>query len=182
MIAYYVTRLERPGDEAAFIAFYHEYLPFFTRRARRYLTGHGGLVDDALQETWIDVARDFIKLSSLPRHELPSYLATMVRHNCIDILRKERGHTELPEDETVTAGDETLNIVLQNDSLSRAAACIRGMPDIYRAVLEHRLLWERSNQEVAKKLGISEALAAKRFERGMKLLRETAQKEEATDE
>ena len=178
MLVFYLAVLEQPGDADAFVVLYHKYLPMLTGIALKYFSDHR-LVEDALQETWEDIAKNFIKISSIPCHELPSYLVTIMKNNCIDILRKEKKYAEMFPDEDVAADDETSDTVHIQEEYRRLVALIRATPVLYREVLERRLVLEQSNQEVAKALKISENLAAKRYERGRAMLIKTLRNEEA---
>lgn len=54
---------------------------------------------------------------------------------------------------------------------------MRALPDGYRRVLEHRLVEEQSNQEIARCLGLNESTVSTRIQRGKAMLREQLKKE-----
>ena len=179
LLVYYIVMLDSAEDEAAFVELYHKYLPLLTSIALKLSLNHS-CVEDALQITWEDIAKDFRRMSSIPSHELPPYLATVMRNNCMDILRKEKKYTEPFFDENTALDDQTFDTVYAQEKYRNLVDLLRTMPTLYREVLERRLIMEQSNQEVAKALKISDNLAAKRYERGRAMLAEALRKDEAS--
>ena len=169
MVLLYLALLESPEDEPAFIELYHTNLPELTKVGQRFFT-EKSLIEDALQLTWESVAKNFTKITSLPRHETVPYLVTMMKNKCKDILRSEKKYTELLPDEDAVYEDGVDDMVHIKSEYQEIVALIRKMSDTYREVLERRLVLEESNREIASKMGISEALVAKRFSRGRALL------------
>ena len=166
----FLALLENQADELAFIEMYQKHLPMLTRTGQRFFTDKS-FVEDALQMTWESVAVNFSKISSLPCHETAPYLVTIMKNKCRDILRSERKFEELvPEEETIIT-DDIVDMVHIQDEYRKLVDEIRKMPDIYREVLERRLILEQSNSETAKSIGISAALTAKRFSRGRDMLK-----------
>jgi len=169
MISFYITLLEDSDDKAAFLKLYHTNLSILTRTGQQYFK-EKSFVEDALQLTWESVAKNFTKILSLSCHETTPYLVTIMKNKCKDILRKEQKYTELFSDDEAVLDDEIDNTIHIQQEYQRLVALIRKMPDVYREVLERRLILEESNSEAAKNMGISEMLAAKRFSRGRALL------------
>ena len=110
MISFYTTLLENSGDEAAFLKLYHANLPILTRTGQKYFK-EPSFVEDALQMTWESVAKNFIKISSLPCHETTPYLVTIMKNKCKDILRGEQKYTELFPDDEAVLDDEIDNTI-----------------------------------------------------------------------
>ena len=171
MIMLYLAFLENPEDETAFLEMYHKHLPMLTKAGLKFFADKW-FVEDALQLTWMSVALNFNKISSLPRHETAPYLVTIMKNKCRDILRKENMYTELIAGEDVVLEDDIDDRLHIQHEYKKLVEAIRKLPDIYREVLERRLIIEESNGEVAKNMGISEMLAAKRYSRGRAILKE----------
>lgn len=172
----YLALLEQPDDEPAFIALYNKYLPSLFRIGMAFC-GDFWLVEDALQMTWIDIAKSFSKISSISCQKLDAYLATIMRNNCRDILRTRKIHEEINADDML-ATEDVFDEVYNKVEAERLVAAIRAMPEMYREVLERRLILGDGNKDIAKSLGIKESLVAKRYERGHAMLVSTITGEE----
>lgn len=85
------------------------------------------------------------------------------------LLRKHG--RELPLDESLT------EIGTEDDDSASIVDVIRSMSETYRAVLEMRLVEERTTREIAAALGISERAVDTRISRGRALLAEKLRKE-----
>ena len=169
MTLLYLAMLENHEDESTFLELYRIHSSMLTRIGQRFFK-ENWFVEDALQLTWESVAKNFRKISSLPRHETAPYLVTMMKNKCRDILRSEKKYTELFPDEDAAIEDEIDETVIIKQEYLELVSLIRKMPDIYREVLERRLILEESNVEIAKNTGVSELVVAQRFSRGKAML------------
>ena len=78
---------------------------------------------------------------------------------------------ELPLDESLTENGT------EDDDSASIVDVIRSMSETYRAVLEMRLVEERSTREIAAALGLSESAVDTRISRGRAMLAEKLRKE-----
>lgn len=165
----YLSALADGAEQARFAALYEGHRRQLLYVAKGFLRD-GGLAEEAVQDTFLAVAKNFSKISALDGHEVAPYLVTIVKNKCRDILRRERKYTGLAELTQTTAGDLTAEYADLREECRVLVEALKGMPDIYREVLERRLVLEQSNQEAARSLGIDENTAAKRYSRGRAML------------
>ena len=127
--------------------------------------------EDAVQNAFMQVIRHFEKISEIPCKELPFWLISIVKNESLMILRKRSRIVPLPDIESLV---DTAKAVTQYSEL---VELLRQLPDTYRAVLEMKILFGYSDQDIAKGLGISETAVSTRASRGRALLREIAERE-----
>ena len=94
-----------------------------------------------------------------------------MKNESLMILRKRSRIVPLPDIESLV---DTAKAVTQYSEL---VELLRQLPDTYRAVLEMKILFGYSDQDIAKGLGISETAVSTRASRGRALLREIAERE-----
>ena len=117
------------------------------------------------QDAMLRVARRYFEI---PCKKQGAYLVTIVKNESLTLLRKCR--KDLPLDESL------MKCSLDDDSAT-IIDTIRSMPETYRAVLEMRLVEERTTREIAAALGLSEGAVNTRISRGRALLAEKLRKE-----
>ena len=127
--------------------------------------------EDAVQNAFMQVIRHFEKIYEIPCEALPFWLISIVKNESLMILRKRRRIIPLPDIESLV---DTAKAVTQYSEL---VELLRQLPDTYRAVLEMKILFGYSDQDIAKGLGISETAVSTRASRGRALLREIAERE-----
>lgn len=101
------------------------------------------------------------------------YVIQVIKNAAIDIYRKnvrEREHITFVEDESgqIFHQDDDFDCAFSN----KVADIIKGLPKEYRDVLYERYAKEKTVQETAQTLHISECAVRKRQERALKMLRD----------
>lgn len=182
MLSYYLALVEDEGDRTIFTRLYEENHVKVLWIAKRYLKSYE-LAEDAVHESFISVINNFSKISGNSCQEQAAYLVTTVKHKCIDMLRaKKKGveTVELSEGLAVPFDNVRAEQKLQELSadVRRAVELMQELPPIYHTVIEGRLVQQKTNKELARELGISEDLCAKRYERGRKMLAQKLIEEE----
>lgn len=178
---YYLLLLEDESDRAEFEALYQECHELTLRLSFHCLKDHA-LAEDAVHDAFCSVAKNFEKISGKSCQQKRSYLVITVKRKCIDIIRREKRYRHMAEySEELTLPYDRARIEQKVQEMQadtrEAARLILELPELYRSVLECRLLLEMSNKECAKKLGITEDTCAKRFERGRKMVAKQLEKE-----
>lgn len=163
--------LEGDSDREAFLALHAAYETRLYRTALSILKAPH-LAEEAVQQAWELVIRNFSTIRELSRDKTAAYLVTIVRNTSIDLLRKEQHTDPLPEnwDAPAPASDAL-------DAYGRLVELVRSMPEPYRQVLELKFVLEWSNQEIARFLGINQSTVNTRIHRGRALLMERLEKE-----
>lgn len=127
--------------------------------------------EDAAQQTWLQVLRNWERINALDWDSAAKYLVVAARNAALDMLKKERWNTSMPEDWDPPAPEDG------QGEYQRLVALILALPEVYRRVLELKFVEEESNQEIAKRLGLKESTVSTRIHRGRKLLLDAIERE-----
>ena len=152
----YLSVLETDHEKHEFMALYAEYHAVMLRVAKKYFPVDQMAREDAVQNAWIKIVKNFQKIMAIECKKRGSYCVIIVKNECISILRKNKAKVSLDD--------------LHEDSSASITQLIREMPEKYRTVLELRFIEERSTREIAQHLNIPEATVSTRIFRGRKLL------------
>lgn len=170
----YLLLLADEGDRWEFEALYQEYYKFALRLAYYSLRDHG-LAEDAVHDAFCSIVQNFEKISGKSCQQKGAYLVKTVKNKCIDIVKREaryRGMAVFSEELTLPYDHVRMEEYYKEmrADYKKAAMLIAELPELYRTVMEHRLLEGMSNGETAGRLGITEDACSKRFERGRKMV------------
>lgn len=135
------------------------------------LLGPGPRAEDAVHDTFIKLIQNYNQLCRRSDGQLERWLAVVVKHQALDILRREGRETDLDAQPWEPALPPDLG------EFEALVALIRSMPEDYRRVLELRFLAEWSLQDIAGELGLTEGAVKSRVFRGRKLLIDALRKE-----
>ena len=177
MLAICLAVLESGGERSAFLALYARCEKLLLRIALGYFPGDMGRATEAVQETFLAAARNFSKIFSLSAQKQDAYLVITVKNQCKNILRREKKYA--PEEEWLPApgGDLTHGEAERRDTVRRVHALLGRLPEEYRQVLSMRLVEGLGNGETARRLGLSQSAASRRFEKGRQLLAQMLREE-----
>ena len=170
MLIFLLAALESEEDRREFAVIYEQHHARLENAAMRILKNQTD-AEDAVQNAFMQVIRHFEKISEISCKDLPFWLISIVKNESLMILRKRRRIIPLPDIESLV---DTAKAVTQYSEL---VELLRQLPDTYRAVLEMKILFGYSDQDIAKGLGISETAVSTRASRGRALLREIAERE-----
>ena len=170
MLAIYLAMLETEDDRQRFTRLYETYEKKVYAIALGVL-GDRSKAEDAAQQTWFQLLKNWERVSALPWGETEGYAVTAAKNCALDILRAERKTWAFPEDWDPPAPEE------HEDEYDCLVSLIRALPESYRRILELKCVEEQSNREIARRLGINESTVASRVMRGKAMLRERLKKE-----
>lgn len=159
-----MTRFQRSLDEAAFEQLVSAYAGPAAAVARQILN-HSALADDAVQEAFLRVIRR--RDQYVASYSFAGWFYAILRHICIDILRKTERDQQLLE-----KLNQAYDARLSHPTLSDHASLLNRLPPREKAVLELRVVHCQPFKEIGAALGISEEAAKKRAQRGLRRLRE----------
>lgn len=169
MLAIYLAMLETEEDQRRFTKLYETYEKKVYAVALRIL-GDTARAEDAAQQTWFQLLKNWGRVSALPWAETEGYSVTVAKNCALDILRLERRTAAFPEDWDPPAPE---NCQEEYDYL---VSLIRALPENYRRILELKCVEEQSNREIAQRLNINESTVASRVMRGRTMLRRQLEK------
>ena len=127
--------------------------------------------EDAAQQTWLQVLRNWERINALDWDSAAKYLVVAARNAALDMLKKERWNTSMPEDWDPPAPEDG------QGEYQRLVELIRSLPEAYRRVLELKLVEEETNQEIARRLGLKESTVSTKVQRGRRLLLDAMEQE-----
>lgn len=160
----YLSVLETDHEKHEFMALYAEYHAVMLRVAKKYFPVDQMAREDAVQNAWIKIVKNFQKIMAIECKKRGSYCVIIVKNECISILRKNKAAISLDELPLATSDE------LKEDSFASITQLIHEMPEKYRTVLELRFIEEWSTREIARQLSVPEATISTRIFRGRKLL------------
>ena len=127
--------------------------------------------EDAAQQTWLQVLRNWERINALDWDSAAKYLVVAARNAALDMLKKERWNTSMPEDWDPPAPEDG------QGEYQRLVELIRSLPEAYRRVLELKFVEEETNREIARRLGLKESTVSTKVQRGRRLLLDAMEQE-----
>ena len=127
--------------------------------------------EDAAQQTWLQVLRNWERINALDWDSAAKYLVVAARNAALDMLKKERWNTSMPEDWDPPAPEDG------QGEYQRLVELIRSLPEAYRRVLELNFVEEETTQEIARRLGLKESTVSTKVQRGRRLLLDAMEQE-----
>lgn len=170
MLVMYLAMLETAEDQRQFTKLYNTYEKKIYAVALRILVDPSK-AEDAVQQTWFQLLRNWERVSALPWTETEGYAVTVAKNAALDIIRSEQRTTAFPEDWDPPAQEDTQ---AEYDYL---VSLIRSLPENYRRILELKCVEEQSNREIAQRLHINESTVSSRVMRGKAMLQQRLEKE-----
>ena len=163
MLTMYLAMLGSEEDRERFTLLYEAHEKKLYAVALKVL-GDPTRAEDAAQQTWLQVLRNWERINALDWDAAARYLAVAAKNAALDMLKKEQWNAAMPEDWDPPAPEDG------QGEYQRLVALILALPEAYRRVLELKFVEEESNQEIAKRLGLKESTVSTRIHRGRKLL------------
>ena len=170
MLAIYLAMLETEQDQRRVTRLFEAHEKKIYAVALRIL-GDPDRAEDAAQQTWLQLIKNWDRVSALPWRETEGYVVTVAKNCALDILRAERKTAAFPEDWDPPAQEE------RQEEYDYLVSLIRSLPENYRRILELKCVEEQTNKEIARRLGMNESTVAVRVMRGRALLKERLEKE-----
>lgn len=170
MLAVYLAMLETEADQRQFLKLYEAYEKKVYAVALKIL-GDPVRAEDAAQQTWMSLLGRWDRVSALDWDGACGYAVTTAKNAALDQLRLERRTVSFPEDWDPPGREE------RQEDYGYLVSLIRALPEGYRRILELKCVEERSNREIARRLGINESTVASRVLRGKAMLRQRLERE-----
>lgn len=159
----YLCALETDNEKREFLLLYSEYHEVMLRVAKKYFPTDQMALEDAVQNAWLKVIKNFQRILDVPCKKRGAYCVIIVKNECISLLRKGKNDLSFDDLEPLLAEEQ------DGGHADAIIEVIHHMPETYRAVLEMRFVEECSTREIAQKLGIPETTVSTRIFRGRSL-------------
>ena len=168
------------GDARAFAAIYDRHHRQAYSLARR-ITGRGGGAEDATQEAFLTLWRGASRFDP-KRGRLTPWLFTLVRHRCIDWLRRDTPHAvhqDLFEGaaERIEAPERTDEQVLATQESDQARRLVAELPPEQREVIDLAYFAGYTQTEIAARVGVPLGTVKGRARLGLEKLRDAVEHE-----
>lgn len=174
MLGFYLALIDEPSDKEKFADIYEHYRDMMYRKAMSVLH-NSTLAEEAVQESFIKIAKNILKISSPICSKTASFIVIIVRNTSYDILRREKPSVGISLDEDINITDNVempdINDVFSNVGIGFVLEIINGMDDKYRDALTLKYLYGYSTGEISKLLSITEANAKMRIYRAKAILK-----------
>nr|WP_121271692.1 RNA polymerase sigma-70 factor [Pedobacter schmidteae] len=160
------------GDQNAFRKIYDHYRPLVYSFSLKYLKSPQQ-AEEVVQETFLKLWRIGEGLSAI-KH-LDSYMLTMSRNRCMDVLRRmklEAMHIEPLTDDLDSYTNETEERILLNDTKKLLDEAIAQLPPQQQLVYTLCHIQGRRQDEVARELQLSPETVKRHMKLALKFLRE----------
>ena len=169
-MAVLLAALESDADRQKFIEIYEQYHAQMERTAIRILKEQSD-VEDAVQNAFMQIIRHFEKIFEIPCEELPFWIISIVKNEARIILRKNQRTVPLEDWDRLTKSIDDIS------GYTELVDLFTRLPQTYRSVLEMKMLYGYSDNEISKRMGISKTAVSSRATRGRAMLREIVGKE-----
>lgn len=142
-------------------------------------------LEDALQETFRNVAEHLDDLGDPADRKTYAYLCVVLKNNILDLYRRQKRIQETCTDEdpeTISsAEDSPEDILIRRIDAQELCDLIRKLPDVHKEVLLLRYFCDLSYRQISDALKISENLVAIRLHRAKEYLRRAMLQREGED-
>ncbi|MDR0197024.1 MAG: sigma-70 family RNA polymerase sigma factor [Oscillospiraceae bacterium] len=114
------------------------------------------MVEDAVQDAFVEVIRRKEKIFSLSCNHLQSYLVIIVKHKAIDILRKYQKISDIDDSADILGSDETPvdEQIIDKMGFEHLVSLVSKLDEKYKVVFEMKYILGFSNKEIAKMMNI----------------------------
>ena len=166
------------GSATAFAELVQRYeRPLFAYVYRLNCTTVGREPEDVVQEIFLKVYQNIHGFKQLPGACFSTWLFTIVRNHCIDLMRKKKtdGHSKGLEDKAMTdlADQQVANphkATSQNEIAERVAIAVAELSEPFRSALVLRYYEDMSYAKIAQILQCNEGTAKSRVARAKQAL------------
>lgn len=167
----------QPYNKEAFRKIFNNYYQPLCHLSRYYLDDEDE-AKNVVQEAFIKFWEVRNELN--PSSNLQNFLFTMVKNNCLNILKRRQillKHHEKIRDREIQYQYESLNRINDdylelNELKAKIDSAIANLPEPYRIVFEMSRFEEMKYREIAEKLGVTTKAVEARMTKALKILRE----------
>lgn len=169
-----IERLATGADEAALSELYDRYQAVMYAIAMR-ITKDQALAQDAVQEAFVGVWRNASRYA-VARASVRTWMLSITHHRAIDIIRRRKATTELPEtdstDPALTAPDvwPEVSRSLDRDTVKQA---MDGLPAAQREAISMAYFGGLTQVEIADRTGVPLGTVKSRVRLGLTQMRRT---------
>lgn len=174
MLSICLTILDEPSDQTRFTEIYYSYNRKMFAVAKAILHDEG-LAEDAVQEAFLSVAKNFMTVPVEDRRKLRAYLILCVKWRALNVRKAEQVHRadslDYTDEEPIDNKASTEDAVIRFEQVQTLLTEVKALEDTYRIPLYFKIHGFKA-AEIGAALDISAEAAQKRIERGRQILLE----------
>jgi len=169
-----------PNEQSRLEALYNQHVHSLWHVAKSYVKDDQ-LAEDMVHDAFYKLVKAPELLDRIPDRSAKAFLATVVKHQSIDYLRKKKRRLEEVYGDYIESDQSPIECMplermIQNEAIEHICGMLKSLPEAFRIPLELRMLYGFSNQEIADILNITKNLAAVRLNRGRNKLLQALKK------
>ena len=174
MLALYLQMLDSPEDRSEFEKLYRTHRDLMYFIAYNVLRDHQR-AEDAVSETFLRLAQCFSRVLEIgPVDSIPvkRYVAVSVKNLSLNMISHTKRHpeTEFDDYKLPLITEESMNALLEQETLDTTLAALNELPEKYRAALQLYAVYGHDISEISKFLQISDGAVYKRIQRARKMI------------
>jgi len=132
--------------------------------------------EDAVQDAFIKLVPYTSTIQGIESLKTKRLIVYTIKNIAIDLYRRNRKETELftkeVEEKVISENQDEVPYVKTIEDRHMITQLLSKLPEKYREIIQYRCFYELSYKEISSLLNISEDVAAKRYERGRKMVKE----------
>ena len=166
MFAIFIGMLDTVEEKDKLTKIYEKYYGTMMSVAQSIISDRA-LAEDAVSDSIMTIIKNLHKITDISCHKTRAYIVIIVRSRVINLLNKQKRHTEEPiEDLELPDGNiSVLDDLTAKESCDRIIQHILALPKSLADVLYLSAVLEHSNQEIAEILNISNDAVRQRLSR-----------------
>lgn len=169
-----LTMVDNPDDQAKFTEIYYLYNRKMFAVAKAILYDEG-LAEDAVQEAFLSIAKNFMTVPVENCRKLRAYLVLCVKWRALNVRKAEQAHRvdrlDYTDEEIISDKASTEDAVIRFEQVQTLLNEVKALEDTYRIPLYFKMHGFKA-AEIGVALDISAEAAQKRIERGRQILME----------
>lgn len=158
MLMMLMAALESEGDRVKVADLYHKHFETLMKVALT-LASNRGMAEDAVQNTFMAAIRHKSKILTMDDINFLKWSVIVVKSKCIDLLRREQRNTYNSLDELadfLPSGNPSIDDqIIQKETHERLIACVAGLDEVSRLIMEMKYVMQMSFKEICVELGYS---------------------------
>ncbi|MCL2320992.1 MAG: sigma-70 family RNA polymerase sigma factor [Oscillospiraceae bacterium] len=178
MLIFYLSMLNTESERSKMIEIYKENNLALLKYALK-ITNNKAMAEDAVQDTFIAIIKHKEKYFNMNSKDFRISAVIIVRHKCIDLLRKQTPFVETSIEELEialesgeTPVEEQVNCLYEYNSIRKH---LNSIDEISQQVLILKYCYSMSYKEIGKQLGMTEKHVDTRIMRAKEKVRKLAQ-------
>lgn len=176
----YLQAIQNESDRNQVEEIYHKYASTMLYTAQSILKDKYR-AEDAVSQAFIKIIDNLQKFSFESCYKTKGLIVIIVKNICYDILKSEK-YTKAASDDLENVPDVTGDIPLEHmlteEDYGSVRACLNNLTGTFKDILRLKYVYEYTNADIAKILGISESNARMRLHRAKLALMQELKKEE----